>query len=131
MGEDPGEPAAPAPPPKGLSPVAGCALLGLLALLSGAFCFGLGTLLFRDEIRLPSAGPAEGRLWLVREADNQGLGIATVRLVSGSDEGPQACVETRVRFLLWKSDGTALATRYCQCFVRENGAWLPAGDCPP
>jgi hypothetical protein len=115
----------------------GCALLLVFALTGGALCFGLGTLLFRGEIRLPGAEPAQSRLWLVRERENQGLAFSTSRLASGSRESGRACFETRVSFFLWRSDGTAQATRYCQCYERsersgrEGPAWLLAGDCPP
>ena len=131
MGNDSTEPPAPAAPTPGLSPATGCALLVLVALLGGAFCFGLGALLFRGEIRLPGAGPAQARVWLVRERENQGLGISTSRLIGGSLEGVQACFETRVAFLLWKRDGTSQASQFCQCYERQGEAWLLAGDCPP
>ena len=131
MGNDSTEPAAPAAPGRGLSPATGCALLVLVALIGGIFCFGLGALLFRGEIRLPGAGPAQGRVWLVRERENQGLGISTSRLIGGSREGERASFETRVAFLLWKRDGTSQASQFCQCYERQGDAWLLAGDCPP
>ena len=131
MTQSPAEPASPAPAAKGVSPAGGCALLILIAVLGGALCFGLGSLLYRGELRLPGAAPAQNRLWLVRERENQGLGLSTSRRVSESAEAAQACFETRVAFFLWISDGTAQPTRYCQCYEREGEAWLLAGDCPP
>jgi hypothetical protein len=117
--------------PKGLSPALGCGLALLLALAGGALCLGFGALLLRDQITLPGGGPAPGRLWLVREGNNQGLGLSTSRVVEGSRDGPRACVETRVRFLLWRSDGTSAPTAYCECFAREAEEWIPEGVCAP
>jgi hypothetical protein len=102
-----------------------------VALLGGVACFALGGLLFQGELRLPGAGPVPGRLWLVRDGGNEGLAVSRGRLVSGSEAGPRACVETTVSFWLWRSDGTAAPGRYCECFEVEAGEWVSTGDCPP
>ncbi len=119
------------PRERGLSPAAGCGILALVALLGGVACLVLGGLLFRGDLRLPGAGPVPTRLWLVREVENEGLAMSRGRLVSGSEAGPRACVETTVSFWLWRSDGTAVPSRYCECFETEAGEWMSAGDCPP
>ena len=120
-----------APRSRGLSPAVGCAVIALVALLGGAACFGFGGLISRGEIRLPGAGPARSRVWLVREAENQGLAVSRGSLLSGSEDGSQVCVETRVSFLLWRSDGTAIPSRYCECYEREGEEWKSIGECPP
>jgi hypothetical protein len=116
---------------KGIPPAAGCALAVLLALIGGAVCLGFGSLLFRQQITLPGGGPTPGRIWLVREGGNRGLAISTGRVVRGSVDGPEACIETRVRFLLWQSDGTAAASDYCECFRLAGERWISEGQCPP
>ena len=116
---------------KGIPPAVGCALAGLLALIGGALCLGFGSLLFREEITFPGAGPEPGRIWLVREGGNRGLAISYSRVVGGSADGPQACVETRVRFLLWEGDGSAAASTYCECFELAGEGWRSEGACPP
>lgn len=125
----PGEEAAPRE--RGLSPVVGCGVLALVAILGGIVCFAFGGLLFRGDLRLPGEGPVPSRIWLVREGENEGVAVSRGRWVSGSEAGPRACVETTVSFWLWRSDGTAVPGRYCECFEVRAGQWASTGDCPP
>jgi hypothetical protein len=120
-----------APRERGLSPAVACGILALIAALGGVVCFAFGGLLFRGELRLPGEGPAPSRVWLVREGENEGLAASRSRLVSGSEAGPRACVETTVSFWLWRSDDTAVPGRYCECYEVEAGEWASTGDCPP
>lgn len=67
------------------------------------------------------------RLWLIREAEQEGLGYSSARVVLNQEpvDGP-ICVRTRVTFLLWKGSGEA--AEYCECYTA--GRHEPAGECP-
>jgi hypothetical protein len=66
------------------------------------------------------------RLWLIQEADQQGLGLSTARVISNEEaiDGP-ICVRTRVVFLLWRGSGES--AQFCECYAA--GTHAPAGEC--
>lgn len=71
-------------------------------------------------------GRAEGRHWrlfLLQEAEVEGLGLERGRPVAPPLEAPDAsCLRTTVDYWLWA--GEAQGAAYCQCFG-------PAGDALP
>ncbi len=83
------------------------AVLGLLALFSIPLAaFVLAT---RGEI-VWRRGEASDRLFLLNEAEVQGLGLESARPLTV--EAAQ-CVRTRVRYFLWRGEGDKV--EYCEC----------------
>lgn len=63
-------------------------------------------------------GRAEGRHWrlfLVQEADSEGLGLERGRPVPAPADAPDgvSCLMTSVSYWMWTGDGPAVS--YCQC----------------
>lgn len=119
------------PTRRGLSPAAGCLLALAIGLAGAALCLVLGILVVQGEVRLPGGELTAPRLWLVREPQAQGLGLETKRIVRGGVREDAACVETRVRFLLWRSDGSASRLVFCECYGRVDERWELKGPCAP
>ena len=69
------------------------------------------------------------RLWMVHEELNTGLGVSTSKPVGKPSAEERTCVETSVRFLLWRSDGSSRNVGYCECYQRLGGVWQLAGTC--
>lgn len=113
----------------GISPRAGCFLLGLIGAVLLLAVFSAGTLALRGEIRLPLGELREMRVWLVNDADNLGLAFSTARLVPDATGGARRCVETHVRFLLWRSDGSPREAIYCDCYSGERRKWAYDSAC--
>ncbi len=114
-----------------LSPWAGCLLSLLMGLVGVALVFAIGTLVTQGEIVFGRGQPKETRLWLVSSEGNQGLAFSTGRVVAGDLSGQEVCVQTRVRFFLWRRSGPTQNTEYCECYAREAGRWVFTGACQP
>ncbi len=89
------------------------------------------TMAVRGEIRVGRGELGETRVWLIREAGEQGLGISGTRIVSGSEATGAACVETRVRFLILGGPEGSPPVSYCECLEKVGETWTSTGDCPP
>ncbi len=124
------DPVAPASQGTRLSPARGCALAVLLALIPALFVLAAGVLAIQGEIAIHRGSLTETRLWLVREPGNAGLGFSSGRMVQGGLGETAACVATRVRFVLWRSDGSLQHADFCECFERDGEAWQLARACP-
>ena len=124
------ETGAPSPPPGRLTPARGCALALLLALLPALLGLAVAVLAVQGEIVLGRGGLTETRLWLVRESGSAGIGASASRIVRGGADSSTACVETQVRFLLWRADGSLPRAEYCECFERAADSWELRGPCP-
>jgi hypothetical protein len=93
-------------------------------------CLITGSLVVHGEFALRRGQPDELRAWLIRDETNRGLGFSSSRQVDrGQDEGT-VCYLTRVRFLLWRSDGSSPTGEYCQCYRRTESGWVDLGACP-
>ena len=95
-----------------------------------AFSVLAGLLAVRGDIVIARDDLRQTRLWLVREEGSRGLGFSSARFVSGDAQSDRACVETRVRFLLWQSSQPTPGLRYCECYRRVDGQWQYSGACP-
>ena len=115
----------------GISPAAGCLLSLFLGMTMVALFYLALTLAMRGELHLQRGALGGIRLWLVREEANQGLGISSTRVRSGSESQGQVCLETRVRFLLWQQSEEVDNPRYCECFQQLDERWELVGDCEP
>jgi hypothetical protein len=111
-------------------PWVGCLASVLVGLVAVVFVFQVGKLLAQGDLRWGGGSLTPTRLWLVQEGSNSGVGFSTAHVVDGSIDSPTVCVETRVRFLLLRSDGTAKPVTYCQCYRRSGDSWQGAGACP-
>lgn len=114
-----------------VSPWLGCLLSALLGLLGAFLVFQAGKLMIQGDLRFGSDPLTSSRLWLVSEGGNRGLGWSSSTVVEGSPRSQRACSETRVRFLLYRTDGTAQPVTYCECFQRSGDRWRDAGACSP
>jgi hypothetical protein len=112
-----------------ISPALGCLLSILLGLLGVACVLIVGLFATQGEIAFRRGEPDEVRVWLVREPTNQGLGLSTGRVTSRAEDGRPVCVESRIRFLLWRSDGSARALTFCDCAAGQNDEHIE-GPCP-
>jgi hypothetical protein len=98
----------------GMSPTVGC-LISLLVGGAGVACLVVFLqLALRGDISLSRGTPNELRVWLIQEGTNQGLGVSSSHVAS-YDGGAPKCVETIVRLVLWRSDGSARSITYCDC----------------
>lgn len=112
------------------SPWQGCALAlllmgaGVWLVFSAARLISLGELSWGSEL-------SGGRLWLVQEAENRGLGLTTTcKVAAGQGEG-EVCARTSLRLLLWAADGSAEETSYCRCYRMVEGSYQFVGTCAP
>jgi hypothetical protein len=88
-----------------------------------------GLLAVRGDIVMERDALRQTRLWLVHEEGDRGVGLSTTRYANGNASSDTACVETRVRFLLWQSKRGAQNTRYCECYHRDGNTWQLSGAC--
>jgi hypothetical protein len=125
------------PQPKSRSRVrrVGCAVVLVLwfaLVLSPCLCIILAT---QGEI-LVHLGDVPGnelRIWLVNEAHERGIGIASPT-VSTAQDANAVCVQTNVTFILWEGEGSP--THYCECYTQsvQTGDWSQvtsaSNECP-
>ena len=114
-----------------LSPRAGCGLVAVLgALLFAVLWLGL-QLAIRGEINIQNQASSGMRVWLVNDAGNRGVAWSTSRYVPGSDLPERYCLQTTVRFFMWRSASTSPAEKYCDCYAGSAGQWEYVGACNP
>jgi hypothetical protein len=105
----------------------GCAFVLVIwfaLVLSPCLCIILAT---QGEI-LVHLGDVPGneiRIWLVDEAHERGIGIASPTVSTTAQDANAVCVQTNVTFILWEGEGSP--THYCECYTREqqSGDWSP------
>ncbi len=114
---------------QGISPAVGCALSVLLGLVGVFLVFQIGRLAVEGEVRFGGTELTPNRIWLVRDGGNRGLGWSLSRVVEGSRTAPEMCVATKVSFLLWRDDGTAVPVDFCECYRRSEAGWQLLGNC--
>lgn len=59
------------------------------------------------------------RVWLIQDATERGLGIASPSV--HTDEDANVCLQTETNFLLWMGKGES--TSYCECFAHDGDNW--------
>jgi hypothetical protein len=110
-------------------PAVGCLLSVAIGLVAVALLFGLARLLSEDELRFGGGELTPNRLWLIRDGENQGLAYSTGRVVERGEDADRVCVETQVRFVLWKADTPFDPIRYCDCYLRQGSQWQYTEPC--
>lgn len=113
---------------QGISPLGGCLLAGGVSLAGVALIFAIGTLVTTGELRFGQNETLGVRLWLVNEDESEGLAWSSGEVVR--EQGAEVCVETDVRFLLWRSDGSRQDLTYCDCYTRVDHQLTHQGACP-
>lgn len=116
--------------PLPFAPALGCLLSVLAGLLGVGVFFVMVTMAVQGELRIRRGELGETRVWLIREGADQGLGISTTTVVSGSESSGKACTETRVRFLMLVAEQEREPLTYCECFAKVGEAWSFVGECP-
>ncbi len=64
------------------------------------------------------------RVWLIQDATERGLGIASPSL--HTDDNANVCLHTDTSFLLWMGKGES--TSYCECYVHDGDNWKSVGS---
>jgi hypothetical protein len=79
------------------------------------------------QLEIGSAGGPHTRLFLLQEADNEGLGLERAREVSPPVglEGSASCLRTTVTYWMWTPGVENQPAEYCQCFDNATGRTIP------
>ena len=112
------------------SPAVGCLISFLITLLPVCLIIGATVLVVREEITLKTSPVGEIRLWLVREGNEQGVGLSTMQRVAGGEKSDHVCYRSQVHFLLWRSLAVERQSTYCECYEFDGGRWTFSGACP-
>jgi hypothetical protein len=93
-------------------------VIWFLVLLSPCFLIVLAV---RGEISITTGSAPEQRIrvWVIQEAGQSGVGFSNVDIHQTADDA--LCVQTNVRFLLWR--GHAEPTQYCECYEQVESGW--------
>ena len=89
----------------------------------------LVTMAAQGEVRVGRGEFGETRVWLIREAGEQGLGFSRARVVSGNEAVGAVCVETRVSFLMLRAAERPQPVSYCECLEKVGENWTSTGEC--
>jgi len=97
-------------------------LAGILWLLLMVLPMTAFLLAARGEIVLGNNPGSHIRLFLLQDAQEQGVGLEWSRL-AGEEAG---CFRNNVYYFLWEGEATNAA--FCQCFDTDSGGALPASS---
>jgi hypothetical protein len=94
--------------------------LGIILLPTVAF-----VLARNNQIQLGDTGGPHWRLFLLQEAQTEGLGLERAQTVTPPPDAPETaqCLRTTVSYWFWTGEGENAA--YCQCVDETTGATLP------
>lgn len=71
------------------------------------------------------------RVNLVMDADNRGFQVTSSHIPLRTEAA--VCVQMAVHYLMWETDETDTAVRYCDCYARDGDVWrfsqTTTGDC--
>ena len=115
---------------RGVSPAAGCFSTILAAVVAAGLLLIILSIALRGEARFGKGDLGELRLWLIREAANEGLGLSTTRIVEGREASGEVCIRTTARFLMIRSAQEVEDVAFCDCYERQGETWVAAGACP-
>lgn len=112
------------------SPAAGCLISFLVAIIPACLLLTALALAVRGELTYRLGPVREWRVWLVREGSEQGLGYSNMTRAPAVEKPGEACFETHVYFILWKSMDIKRQAVYCDCFAQRSSGWALTGACP-
>ncbi len=75
--------------------------------------------IWQEDVPDPYAQPRL-LISLISELDDRGLRIETSSIIHSDADNLSTCVETKVRFLLWESQGGNQDVTYCECYERVD-----------
>lgn len=81
----------------------------------------------RGELGVGGASKAGFRLFLLSDADVQGIGIERRKWADREDN----CLESTTNYILWEGENENLDVTYCQCFDKDTGFAEPYQACRP
>lgn len=83
------------------------------------------------QLQLGSPDGPHTRLFLLQEADNEGLGLERARAVPSPPgvESSVICLQTNVRYWMWTPGVENQPVDYCQCIDTATGSTIP--ELPP
>lgn len=98
-------------------------LFWLVLILTPTLAFVLAR---NGQVQVGSSEGPHWRLFLVQEADAEGIGLERSRVVPPPLEAPPGveCLRTTVSYWMWHGDGPAVA--YCQCAETTTGTIVDA-----
>jgi hypothetical protein len=111
-------------------PAAGCLLSIGIGIIGVLLVFAVLSLAFSGELTVRLGEFREFRFWTVSEGDNRGIAYSIPRFTNGSIEAGEVCLQTKVRFILWRTVEEQLNPSYCECFQRAGDIWQSLGSCP-
>lgn len=93
-------------------------LFWLALLLTPTLAFVLAR---NDQVQIGRSDGRHWRLFLVQEANTEGVGLERGRPVSPPGNAPEstACLQTTVSYWMWSGEGQE--TAYCQCADATTG----------
>jgi hypothetical protein len=76
------------------------------------------------QLQLGSSDGPHTRLFLLQEADNEGLGLERARPVPAPPGVAESvmCLRTSVRYWMWTEGAENLPADYCQCIDNATGS---------
>jgi hypothetical protein len=112
------------------SPAVGCLVSFLIAAVPVCLILGVVALALRGEFTFDLGPVREARVWMVREGQEQGIGLSTMKRTAGSERSGEVCYQSSVHFLLWRSLRIERQADYCECYQLDPNGWQYAGKCP-
>lgn len=79
------------------------------------------------QIQIGEPDGPHTRLFLLQEANNEGLGLERAQRVRSPEGVPDTvtCLRTTVRYWMWTPGAEAEPVEYCQCIDTTTGATVP------
>jgi hypothetical protein len=109
----------------------GCGSIIVFTILCSIFVLTIVKFVVDGEINIQRRDLEGYRVWLVRNDGIRGIGISSSKEIKLKGDPHFTCIETKVRFLEWRSEGESGDTDYCECYISRQGEWAFSGECPP
>lgn len=112
------------------SPGVGCLVSFFIAAVPVCLILFIVALALRGEFTFNLGPVREARIWMVREGQEQGIGLSTMKRTEGSERAGEVCYRSSVHFLLWRSLKIERQAGYCECYQLVAAGWQYTGECP-
>lgn len=107
----------------------GCILVAVIGIVLFIILWMCILLAVRGEIALQNEQRVGIRIWVVNSDGNQGLASSNSREVSQEHTPETICLQTTVRYILWKSSSPQPTLNYCECYTSLAGQLQYVGVC--